>query len=78
MARIAASLPGPGPLINRSASCNPSSFPLVMTCSAANRAAYGVLFRDPVNPADPELAQTTALPCRSVIVTIVLLNVACI
>jgi hypothetical protein len=35
-----------------------------------------VLFREPLNPAVPALAQTTVLPAGSVTVMIVLLNVA--
>jgi hypothetical protein len=47
-----------------------------MTAFAASPAAYGVLLRDPLNPAEPALPQATALPCVSVIVIIVLLKVA--
>jgi hypothetical protein len=45
-----------------------------MTSSVARLAAKGVLLREPLNPAEPELAQQTVLPCWSVIVMIVLLN----
>ena len=37
----------------------------------------GVDLRDPLNPAAPEVAHDRALPCRSVIVMIVLLKDAC-
>jgi hypothetical protein len=39
-----------------------------------NCAAKGVDFREPLKPAPPEVAQDRALPCRSVIVTMVLLK----
>ena len=39
-------------------------------------AANGVDFFDPLNPALPEDPHDTALPCMSVIVMVVLLNVA--
>jgi hypothetical protein len=47
-----------------------------MACSAAMRAANGVLLREPLNPADPALPQATVFPPGSVTVTIVLLKVA--
>lgn len=43
-------------------------------CSAAILAANGVLLRDPLKPADPELPQQMVLPCKSVMVTMVLLK----
>jgi hypothetical protein len=43
--------------------------------SAASWAAKGVDLREPLNPTLPAEAQEIVLPCRSVIVTIVLLNV---
>ena len=43
--------------------------------SAASCAANGVDLREPLNPTLPALAQLIVLPCRSVIVTIVLLKV---
>jgi hypothetical protein len=46
-------------------------------CSVANRAAKGVLFLDPLNPADPALPQATVFPSTSVMVIIVLLKVEC-
>src|SRR5438128_6611987 len=45
-------------------------------CSAATVAAKGVDFLEPLNPALPDEPQVIALPCRSVIVMSVLLNVA--
>ena len=43
--------------------------------SAASCAANGVDLREPLKPTLPALAQQSVLPCRSVMVTIVLLNV---
>ncbi len=77
MARMAASRPGPGPFTNTSTSFNPRSFAERITSSAAFLAAKGVLFREPLNPEDPALPQTTTFPCGSEMETIVLLNVAC-
>src|SRR3972149_3362461 len=54
----------------------PSSIAFFATSSAAMVAANGVLFLDPLNPLAPELHQARALPSRSVIVMMVLLNVA--
>src|ERR1044071_9230956 len=62
-ARTADSRPGPGPLILTSRFLTPHS------C-----AANGVDLREPLKPAPPEVAHDSALPCRSVIVMIVLLN----
>src|SRR5205085_12586658 len=39
-------------------------------------AANGVDLREPLKPALPDVAQASVLPCRSVMVTIVLLNEA--
>src|ERR1035438_2827789 len=44
---------------------------------AACCAAKGVPLREPRNPSEPELFQLSVLPTWSVMVTIVLLNVAC-
>jgi hypothetical protein len=44
-------------------------------CSAASWAAKGVLFREPLNPTLPALAQAMTFPLTSVIVMIVLLKV---
>ena len=40
-------------------------------------AANGVDLREPRNPQPPDVAQESVLPCRSVIVMMVLLNEAC-
>ena len=45
-------------------------------CSAATVAANGVDFFDPLKPALPDDPHDTALPCVSVMVMVVLLNVA--
>jgi hypothetical protein len=45
-------------------------------CWAAIWPANGVLFRLPLKPVVPELAQQSVSPFVSVIVTVVLLNVA--
>jgi len=45
--------------------------------SAAICAAKGVPLREPLNPTEPALDHASTSPCGSVIVTIVLLNVAC-
>ncbi len=61
-ARMADSRPGPGPLTIKSTSCMPIDMAAFIACSAARRAAKGVLLREPLKPADPELPQQTALP----------------
>src|SRR6266704_760109 len=73
-ARTADSRPGPGPLMRTSRFLTPHSSAALPAASAATWAAKGVLLREPLNPAPPEVAQERALPCRSVIVMIVLLN----
>ena len=45
-----------------------------MACSAARRAAKGVLLREPLKPAEPAEPQAIVLPSVSVTVTIVLLK----
>ena len=72
--RIAASRPEPGPFTITSTWRIPCSIALRAAESAARPAAYGVLLREPLKPADPELPQHKALPCGSVIVTSVLLK----
>src|SRR5690606_41508087 len=72
---MAASRPAPGPLTITSTLFIPCSIAAFAADSAAICAANGVLFREPLKPRLPELAQEIALPCGSVIVTIVLLNV---
>src|SRR5215212_914505 len=75
-ARIAFSRPGPGPLTNRSTSWIPNCWAALIACSAARRAANGVLLREPLKPAEPALPHATVFPSVSVIVTIVLLKEA--
>src|SRR5262245_47767385 len=75
--RIAASRPAPGPLTHTSTRFIPRFKASRALASAATCAANGVLLRDPLKPALPALAQVTTLPSVSVIVTMVLLNVAC-
>src|SRR5213082_757779 len=72
--RMAASRPEPGPRTNTSTWRLPASIALRAAESAARPAAYGVLLREPLKPAPPELDQQTVLPCGSVIVTNVLLK----
>ena len=74
--RIAASLAGPGPLTLTSTLLTPKPKASFAHASPASEAAKGVLFLDPLNPTLPELDQATTLPRVSVIVIIVLLNVA--
>lgn len=75
-ARIAISLPDPGPLTKTSTVRRPCSIARRAACSAVICAAKGVLFRDPLNPFAPELDHDNTFPAGSVNVTIVLLNVA--
>src|SRR6204780_3054691 len=76
-ARTADSRPGPGPATRTSTFFTPCSCAAVPAFSAATWAANGVLLREPRKPQPPEVAQDSVLPCRSVIVMIVLLNDAC-
>ena len=73
-ARTADSRPGPGPLIRTSRFLTPHSTATRPAFSAATCAANGVDLREPLKPAPPDVAHDSALPCRSVIVMIVLLN----
>src|SRR5437764_15334599 len=73
-ARTADSRPGPGPLMRTSRFFTPHSCAARPACSAATCAANGVDLREPLKPAAPEVAHASALPWRSVIVTMVLLN----
>src|SRR5260221_12876479 len=75
-ARTADSRPGPGPLMRTSRFLTPHSCAARPACSAATWAAKGVDFLEPLKPAAPEVAHAKALPWRSVIVTMVLLNEA--
>src|SRR4029079_8865430 len=54
----------------------PCSIARLAAPSAERAAAYGVLLREPLNPATPAEPQLITAPLRSVIVMIVLLNVA--
>src|SRR4029079_4055010 len=54
----------------------PCSMARLAAPSAESAAAYGVLLREPLNPATPAEPQLITAPLRSVIVMIVLLNVA--
>src|SRR3954469_3275875 len=76
-ARTDDSRPGPGPLISTSRFLMPCSIAARPATSEATCAANGVDLRDPLKPWPPEEAQDRALPWRSVIVMIVLLNDAC-
>ncbi len=73
-ARIAASLPEPGPFTNTSTVFKPWIKAAFVAVSAAICAAYGVDFLEPLKPRPPALAQLSALPSASVRVTIVLLK----
>src|SRR6266513_3611160 len=73
-ARTADSRPGPGPLILTSSFLTPHSCAALPADSAATWAANGVDLREPLKPAPPDVAQDKALPWRSVMVMIVLLN----
>src|SRR5512137_3049387 len=74
IARMADSLPVPGPFTKTSTCRMPCSIAFFAAVSAANWDAKGVLFRDPLNPLLPELDHVRTLPAVSVMVTIVLLN----
>src|ERR1044072_9805364 len=54
----------------------PCSIARLAAPSADRAAAYGVLLREPLKPATPAEPQLMTAPLRSVIVMIVLLNVA--
>src|SRR5882672_2311396 len=73
---MALSRPEPGPLTLTSTSLTPNFVAEEAAVSAARWAANGVLLRLPLNPTVPLEAQHKASPLGSVIVTIVLLNVA--
>src|SRR6476646_10240688 len=76
IAVIALSRPEPGPLTLTSTSLTPYLVAAAAAVSAARCAANGVLLRLPLNPTVPDEAQQSASPPGSVIVTVVLLNVA--
>src|SRR4051812_18456648 len=73
-ARTADSRPGPGPLMRTSRFFTPYSCAARPADSAATCAANGVDLREPLKPAPPDVAHDSALPCRSVMVMIVLLK----
>src|SRR6185437_13944591 len=73
-ARTADSRPGPGPLMRTSRFFTPHSCAARPADSDATCAANGVDLREPLQPAPPDVAHDSALPRRSVIVMIVLLN----
>src|SRR3989338_6492287 len=75
-ARTEDSRPGPGPLIRTSKFLTPHSWAALPATSAATCAANGVLLREPLKPAPPEVAHDNALPWRSVMVMMVLLKEA--
>ena len=74
---MAASRPGPGPRTKISTWRTPCSTPFRAASSPARCAANAVDFLEPRKPTVPELPHAIGLPCGSVIVIIVLLNVDC-
>src|ERR1035441_149929 len=76
-ARIADSRPEPGPETRTSTARRPWSRAIWAAFEAACCAAQGVPLREPRKPSEPELFQLSVLPTWSVMVTMVLLNVAC-
>src|SRR5437762_10941540 len=75
-ARMADSRPEPGPLTRISTSFMPCDIAWRAASCATCCAAYAVLLREPLKPTRPALDQPSRLPCMSVMVTWVLLNVA--
>src|SRR6185437_7969795 len=73
---MADSRPEPGPCTRTCTRLTPMPNASRAHDSAATVAVNGVDFLDPLNPAFPDDAHATALPCMSVMVTIVLLKVA--
>src|SRR5688572_9998739 len=73
---MADSRPLPGPCTRTWTRLTPAVNASRAACSAATVAANGVLFFDPLKPALPEEPHETVLPCKSVMVTVVLLKVA--
>src|SRR5215472_13534806 len=76
-ARTADSRPGPGPPTRTSTFFTPCSCAATPAFSAATWAANGVDLREPRKPQPPAVAHESVLPCRSVMVMIVLLKDAC-
>src|SRR3954469_10109285 len=75
---MADSRPLPGPCTRTWTRLTPRLSASRAAPSAATVAANGVPFFEPLNPAFPEDPHATVLPCRSVMVTVVLLKVAAI
>src|SRR3954453_17992583 len=75
-ARRADSRPEPGPDTSTSRVRMPCSEALRAASSAATCAAYGVDFREPLKPIEPDEDQEMVFPCASVMVIMVLLNEA--
>src|SRR6185503_8373821 len=75
---MADSRPDPGPCTRTCTRRTPSDIASRAACSAATVAANGVDFFEPLKPALPDDPHDTAFPCVSVIVMVVLLNVALI
>src|SRR5271154_679440 len=73
---MADSRPEPGPLTRTSISLRPNLLARSAQVSAARWAANGVLLRLPLKPTVPADAKQSVSPLVSVMVTIVLLNVA--
>src|SRR5580700_860103 len=73
---IADSRPDPGPCTRTWTRRTPSVMASRATCSAATVAANGVDFLEPLKPALPDDPHDTVFPRLSVMVTVVLLNVA--
>src|SRR5205823_4646047 len=73
-ARIAASRPAPGPRTKTSTVLRPRSSALRAAFSAATWAAYGVLLREPFQPAAPADDHAITFPAGSLSEMIVLLN----
>src|SRR5688572_18761631 len=76
-ARTADSRPLPGPFTRTSTSFTPILIAFTAAFSAAFCAAKGVDLRDPLKPTLPALDQAMVSPRRSLMVTIVLLKLAC-
>src|SRR3982750_1170971 len=74
---MALSRPEPGPLTRTSSSLTPNLEAFSAACCPAHCPANGVLLRLPLKPHVPALAQQSVSPLVSVMVTVVLLNVAC-
>src|ERR1700735_3659653 len=74
--RSADSRPDPGPATATSSARMPCSCAFFAASSAPPCAAYGVDLREPLKPIVPADDQAMVLPCTSVIVIMVLLNVA--